>query len=98
VELAATAEGGDVRLAIRNGGLPIPPDALPTIFDPLIRVSSPELQKRRRRGSIGLGLYIAREIAIAHGGDIQAESSAEAGTVFTVRLPRNAAGRDEKQT
>jgi signal transduction histidine kinase len=58
------------------------------IFDPLVRVSSPETQKQRRRGSIGLGLYIAREVAVAHGGDIEVTSSEAAGTVFTVRLPR----------
>ena len=38
--------------------------------------------------SIGLGLFIAREIASAHGGTIGAESGLERGTVFTVRLPR----------
>jgi phosphoserine phosphatase RsbU/P len=41
-------------------------------------------------------LYIAREIAVAHGGDIDVESSEEAGTVFTVRLPRNRASGDER--
>lgn len=95
VELSARAEGSQVRLAIRNGGPPIPPDALPTIFDPLVRVTSPESQKQRRRGSIELGLYIAREAAVAHGGDIHVESSAEAGTVFSVRLPRNCASGDK---
>jgi signal transduction histidine kinase len=97
VELSASVEGGEVRLAIRNGGPPIRADALPTIFEPLVRVSSPESNKHRRRGSIGLGLYIAREVAAAHGGDIDVESSEEAGTVFTVRLPRHRAGGDERQ-
>jgi signal transduction histidine kinase len=95
VELSARGEGSHVRLAIRNGGRPIPPDALPTIFDPLVRGSSPESEKNRRPGSIGLGLYIAREVAIAHGGDIDVESSEKAGTVFTVRLPRSRASRDQ---
>jgi signal transduction histidine kinase len=88
VELSADGRGSHVRLAVRNGGPPIPPDAVPTLFDPLVRVSSPEVQKQRRRGSIGLGLYIAREVAVAHGGDIEVTSSEAAGTVFTVRLPR----------
>ena len=91
VELSADGRGSHVRLAVRNGGAPIPPDAVPTIFDPLVRLSSPEAQKRRRRGSIGLGLYIAREVARAHGGTIDVMSSAEAGTVFTVHLPRRRA-------
>lgn len=88
VDLLASADGSHVRLAVRNGGRPIPPDALTTIFDPLVRVSSPDVQKRRRPGSIGLGLYIAREVAVAHGGDIEVTSSEAAGTVFTVRVPR----------
>jgi signal transduction histidine kinase len=88
------AEGGEragIRLVVRNDGPPIPRDALPTIFDPLVRGPSPasaELQKQRRPGSIGLGLYIAREVAAAHGGTIEVASSAESGTAFTVRLPR----------
>jgi hypothetical protein len=90
VEGGDGAEGGVV-LAVHNAGPPIPPDALPTIFDPLTRDASDEGQRRRRPGSIGLGLYIAREIATAHGGTVDVASSAEAGTTFTVRLPRRRA-------
>ena len=43
----------------------------------------------RPRSSLGLGLFIAREIAVAHGGDIGVESSAATGTVFTVEVPRH---------
>jgi signal transduction histidine kinase len=88
VDLTVSAEGSHVVLEVRNEGPPIPPDDLPTIFDPLVRGSSPELQKQRRPGSMGLGLYIAREVVIAHGGTIDVKSSAEGGTVFTARLPR----------
>jgi signal transduction histidine kinase len=88
VYLSASGNGSDVRLAVRNTGTPIPPDVLPTIFDPLVRGQSPDSAKQRRAGSIGLGLYIAREIILAHGGAIDVKSSAEAGTTFTVRLPR----------
>ncbi len=91
VEISASAEVDEVRLAVRNGGPPIAPDALPTIFDPLVRGSSPHVQKQRRPGSIGLGLYIARGVAVAHGGDLEVTSSWAAGTVFTVRLPRRRA-------
>lgn len=88
VELSVRGDDSGVLLAVRNDGPPIPPDMLPTIFDPLVRGLSPELQKQRRPGSIGLGLHIAREVVTAHGGKIDVESSANAGTVFTVRLPR----------
>ena len=72
---------------------PIPPAVLPTIFDPLVRGPSPESQKPRRPGSIGLGLHVAREVVAAHGGAIDVKSSTAAGTVFTVRLPRRRAAR-----
>ena len=73
---------------IHNGGPPIPPGELPQIFDPLVRGSSAEHPKANRPGSIGLGLYIAREIARSHGGSIGVTSTAQDGTTFTVRLPR----------
>lgn len=93
VDLTLRGEGSEVFLSVQNGGPPIPSDAMPTIFDPLVRVASPASQKQRRPGSIGLGLYIAREIVTAHAGAIEVKSSAEAGTVFTVRLPRQPATR-----
>ena len=89
VELAMTGEGADVVFTVRNEGDPIPPDALLTIFDPLVR-GSPERRQQRRPGSIGLGLYIAREVVTSHGGTIDVRSDA-AATVFTVRLPRRRA-------
>jgi signal transduction histidine kinase len=93
IELTARGAASDVRLVVRNGGPPIPPDALHTIFDPLVRGESFDARKHRRPGSIGLGLYVAREVVAAHGGTIDVTSSADAGTVFTVTLPRHAAAR-----
>jgi signal transduction histidine kinase len=77
---------GSVVLGVRNHGTPIPRDALAFIFDPLRRNTSDELN--RPHGSIGLGLYIVREVANAHGGAINV-SSTEEETVFLVRLPRS---------
>jgi phosphoserine phosphatase RsbU/P len=42
----------------------------------------------RSKTSLGLGLFIVREIVLGHGGTIEVQSNAETGTVFTVRLPR----------
>jgi len=75
----------DVVIGVRNHGTPIPQEALTLIFDPLRRNSSQE--RSRPAGSIGLGLYIAREIASAHDGTIKV-SSTEEETVFSVQLPR----------
>ncbi len=88
VGLSAQSHGDEVVVAVSNGGAPIPAELLPTIFDPLVRGLSPEQQRRRRPGSIGLGLYIAREVVTAHGGSIDVTSSSESGTVFTIRIPR----------
>ena len=58
---------------------------LRAIFDPLQR--GPNHKDGNADGNLGLGLYIAREIARAHGGEINARSD-ETETVFSVRLPR----------
>lgn len=91
IDLKASAQGAGIQMTVHNSGPPIPGNLLPTIFDPLVRDQSPELQKQRRPGSIGLGLYIAREVVTAHGGSIDVKSSKEEGTLFTVRLPRKGA-------
>ena len=89
--ISLRAQGGeaDVVLQISNSGQSIPAAALPTIFEPLIQalggVSEPD---ERSKTSLGLGLFIVREIVLGHAGTIQVESSEEAGTVFTIRLPR----------
>ena len=83
VTVTAVQDGESVRLAVHNGGPPIPPDVLPTVFEPLARGYG-----EAEGHSIGFGLFIARVIVSAHGGNIQVTSSAEAGTTFTVTLPK----------
>jgi signal transduction histidine kinase len=77
----------DVTLTVHNTGRPILPADLPTIFDPLTRGLG-RFQRDQDKMSLGLGLFIAREIAVAHGGDINVASSIGQGTTFTIRLPR----------
>ncbi len=93
VALSLRGEEADVVVEVHNGGDPIPPGELPRIFDPLIRGSSAEHPRSNRPGSIGMGLYIAREVARSHGGRIDVTSTDKAGTSFTIRLPRQAAPR-----
>ena len=88
VELLAVSEGSTVVLNVHNEGAPIPPEALPTLFDPLVRHATVESTWGRTPGSIGLGLYIVREILRAKGGTITVASTAQEGTTFTVRIPR----------
>jgi len=93
ITLTLRGEAENVFIDIHNGGNPISPGELPKIFDPLIRGSSAEHPKSNRPGSIGMGLYIAREVAKSHNGRIEVTSTAEAGTTFEIRLPREAAPR-----
>jgi signal transduction histidine kinase len=71
----------EVFIGVRNEGPPIAPDLLTVIFEPFER-------GRDDATGLGLGLYIVRVIAEAHGGDVSVRSSKEGGTVFVVRLPR----------
>jgi signal transduction histidine kinase len=91
IVLSVAREGTGTRLAVMNRGKPIPPDALQVIFDPLVQVpASDSDQNGRPETSLGLGLYIVREIVTAHGGTIAVSSTDADGTVFTVHLPHEA--------
>jgi PAS domain S-box-containing protein len=76
-------EGGAAILTVTNRGEPIRPERLAGIFDGAVQAEP----RRAHQGGIGLGLFIARAIARAHGGAIEARSDAECGTTFTVVLP-----------
>lgn len=73
----------DIVVRVANRGL-IPPEILPTIFDPF---RSRQRHDAARSPGLGLGLFISRQIAKAHGGDVNVESTEASGTIFTVRLP-----------
>lgn len=90
VTLSLRREAANVIIDIHNGGDPIPPGDLAKIFEPLIRGSSAERPNSNPRGSIGMGLYIAREVANSHGGRIDVISNVEEGTSFTILLPLEA--------
>lgn len=85
---APASDGRTVILSVRNEGPPIPAELLPTLFDPLKRYETRESASQRTPGSIGLGLYIVRDIVTAKGGTVSVTSTAEEGTTFTVRIPR----------
>lgn len=88
VELAIASKDSTVVLYVHNEGPSIPSEMLPTIFNPLMRYIHSESASRQGSRSIGLGLYIVREIVIAHGGTIEVTSTEQDGTTFTVFLPR----------
>jgi PAS domain S-box-containing protein len=88
VHVAGKADA--VELVVHNDGPPILPERLGRLFEPLQRASD-EIDRKTR--SVGLGLYIVNAIVRAHDGDVEVRSTAEVGTTFTVRLPRDPARR-----
>jgi signal transduction histidine kinase len=88
VSVAVVGRQSDVRIEVRNEGPAIDPATLAHIFKPLERG---ERAGEGRDGSLGLGLYIASEIAKAHGGGIEVRSD-DIETVFAVTLPRRRPG------
>jgi signal transduction histidine kinase len=87
IRVALRGEEAAICLEVTNGGPPIDPSALGAIFDPLKRAVGSGA--REDRNSLGLGLFIVREIARAHQGEV--EVNCDGGeTTFAVHLPRRA--------
>lgn len=76
-----------VLITVNNLGPLIEPKQLGSIFEPLVRLARNDADDYPAHGSLGIGLFIAREIVHAHHGSITVESAEGAGTTFTIRLP-----------
>jgi signal transduction histidine kinase len=83
VRVSVAAANGEVRIAVRDAGPGIPRDHQARIFEKFGRVEVPGASKP----GTGLGLFIARSIAEAHGGSLDVSSGAEPGSTFTLTLP-----------
>ena len=85
-----TAEGdkSGVAVSVHNEGAPIPAEIISKLFDCLFQGTSEQRAAEDNSTSLGLGLYISKEIIAAHGGTIEVQSTADAGTTFIVHLPR----------
>jgi sigma-B regulation protein RsbU (phosphoserine phosphatase) len=86
ITITSQLESEKAIVSVHNHGAAIPPSLMPELFEPMTRGA--ETGSNRR--SVGLGLYIVKEIAKAHGGQVSASSSEEDGTVFTVCFPLTA--------
>ena len=82
-----------MELKVHNDGQPISPDLMGVLFQPFRRGESHD----RSPHGLGLGLYIVDQIVRAHEGSIGVESTPEAGTTFTVHLPRLPAAPPESR-
>ncbi len=83
VQSNVDAESASV--SVHNSGAVIPPDRIDALFEPMVR-GVPEASGAR---SVGLGLFIVKAIAGAHGGDVLVASSVDAGTEFTFSFPKH---------
>ncbi|WP_071903091.1 ATP-binding protein [Cystobacter ferrugineus] len=88
VRVEVRDEGDEVLLAVHNEGEPIAPELRATLFQPFRHGA----KGKASSSSVGLGLYIVQQVAHAHGGEAQVNSSEHGHTVFTVRLPRGGEG------
>jgi two-component system, sensor histidine kinase len=86
VDVTIVADGADAVLTVRDTGIGIAPEALPTIFDLFVQADA---TVARSGGGLGLGLTIVKRLVEMHGGTVSAASAgAQRGAEFTVRLPR----------
>jgi signal transduction histidine kinase len=83
IEIRVEQVGDTARLTVTDHGIGIDPKRRPYVFERFERAVSSS-----NYGGLGLGLYIARSIVLAHGGTITADSEPGAGSTFTVILPR----------
>lgn len=90
VKVTADWRDGLLSLSVHNHGNPIPPEVLPHLFEPFRGGG-----RQRRTDGLGLGLYIANQIALAHGGRIEVRSSEADGTLFRFAMPCPAAARQD---
>jgi signal transduction histidine kinase len=97
VVVRVTAADGDVAIAVNNRGTTIPPDRLSAVFDPMVRIAASVNSDYAERTSLGIGLFISREIVHAHGGKITLASTDADGTTFTVTMPRLPRGFQQDQ-
>ncbi|MDT3314847.1 GAF domain-containing sensor histidine kinase [Pseudomonas sp. rhizo66] len=82
IVLKAYAENDEIVISLTNQGTPISAQLMPLLFEPFSRAEAGQ-----RCEGLGLGLYIASQIAMAHNGTLSVTSSAEAGTCFVARFP-----------
>lgn len=90
--------GGEIVWTVQNAGEVISSAQLRTMFDPAKRFALRPASERKlgETTHLGLGLYITREIVVAHGGRVEITSTPQDGTTFTIRLPREGIGKNAK--
>jgi signal transduction histidine kinase len=84
IQCIVAAADGEAQLQVIDHGVGIAPPDVPRLFNRFERIQNP---KTSHVSGAGIGLYLSRELARQHGGDIRVESAPGAGTTFTLVLP-----------
>jgi signal transduction histidine kinase len=84
ITLSVEKTADKVLLRVRDDGSGIPTEALPHLFERFYRV---DRSRSREEGGTGLGLAIARQLAVAHGGELSVRNHPDGGAEFTLELP-----------
>ena len=94
VHVTTSSGDGTLELRISDHGEGVAQDQLPHLTEPFYR---PDPSRQRKTGGYGLGLYLCRMIAEAHGGELGIDSEPGVGTTVTVKLPVRLASRTEAE-
>jgi PAS domain S-box-containing protein len=84
IEMTIESDDSQAKLIVRDHGIGIPKKSLTSIFSPYERATDSQQDQ-----SLGMGLYITKQLVEAHGGKISVRSKPNEGTTFTVELPLN---------
>jgi PAS domain S-box-containing protein len=87
IEVNVEQQNGHALVRVKDHGIGIAPEDKDRIFQRFERAVSPD-----HYAGMGVGLFVTKQIVEAHGGTIRVESEPGNGAVFTVSLPRSAAG------
>jgi signal transduction histidine kinase len=85
VNIRGEVDGEDIKITVSDTGQGIPEEAISNVFDRFYQVD--KSRSHAQQPSTGLGLAIAKEIVLAHGGQISVQSQLGKGSQFTVKLP-----------
>jgi signal transduction histidine kinase len=84
IRVSLEGDANAITLGVHNEGSPIPEGLMPVLFEPFARGHS----EADSRQGMGMGLFVVKEIVTSHGGHIEVESIPQAGTTFTLHIPR----------
>ncbi len=88
IDVMVKGDSLGVIISVHNTGVPIPPKQLTTLFNSFTRGESNGNQAGGVTSNLGLGLFITKEIVLAHEGTIKVISNEKEGTIFSVWLPK----------